>query len=49
MTMKPIRIFRHIHCSTPGYLCAFLENQGIPFEIACIGEGAQVPDSLDDV
>jgi GMP synthase (glutamine-hydrolysing) len=47
--MKPVRLFRHIHCSTPGYLCAFLENQGVPFEIACIGEGAQVPDSLDDV
>jgi len=47
--MKPIRIFRHIHCSTPGYLCAFLENQGVPFEIACIGEGTQVPDSLDDI
>jgi len=47
--MKPIRIFRHIHCSTPGYLCAFLEERNIPFEIACIGEGAQVPDSLDDV
>jgi len=47
--MKPVRLFRHIHCSTPGYLCAFLENQGVPFEIACIGEGTQVPNSLDDV
>jgi len=47
--MKPIRIFRHINCSTPGYLCAFLESADVPFEIACIGEGTQVPDSLDDV
>ena len=47
--MKPIRIFRHINCSTPGYLCAFLESADVPFEFTCIGEGTQVPDSLDDV
>lgn len=47
--MKPIRLFRHVNCSIPGYLCSFLEERQIPFEIACIGEGAQVPDSLHDV
>jgi GMP synthase-like glutamine amidotransferase len=47
--MKPVRLFRHINCSSPGYLCTFLEAQGVPFEVACIGEGVQVPESLDDV
>jgi len=47
--MKPIRIFRHINCSTPGYLCAFLSGRDVPFEVACIGEGTTVPDSLNDV
>ena len=47
--MKPVRLFRHTNCSIPGYLCRFLEDRGVPFEIACIGEGVHVPDSLDDV
>jgi GMP synthase-like glutamine amidotransferase len=47
--MKPVRLFRHANCRIPGYLCSFLENRGIPFEIACIGEGTHVPDSLNDV
>jgi len=47
--MKPVRLFRHTNCSVPGYLCSFLESHDVPFEIACIGEGVHVPDSLDDV
>ena len=47
--MKPVRLFRHINCSSPGYLGEFLETHGVPFEIACIGEGMQVPGSLEDV
>lgn len=47
--MKPVRLFRHIRCATPGYLCKFLEANGVPFEIACVGEGVHVPDSLEDV
>jgi GMP synthase-like glutamine amidotransferase len=47
--MKPVRLFRHVNCSSPGYLGEFLENRGVPFEIACIGEEIQVPDSLEDV
>ena len=47
--MKPVRLFRHINCSSPGYLGEFLDNCGVPFEITCIGEGMQVPDSLEDV
>jgi hypothetical protein len=34
---KPVRPFRHINCSSPGYQGEFLENRGVPFEIACIG------------
>jgi len=47
--MKPVRLFRHVNCTIPGYLCGFLEERGIPFEIACVGEGTTVPDSLHDV
>ncbi len=47
--MKPVRLFRHANCSIPGYLCKFLEDHDVPFEVACIGEGVHVPDSLDDV
>ncbi len=47
--MKPVRLFRHINCSIPGYLCKYLEDHDVPFEISCIGEGEQVPDSLDDI
>lgn len=47
--MKPIRLFRHINCASPGYLDEFLSRNGVPFEVACIGENMQVPDSLDDV
>jgi len=47
--MKPVRLFRHINCSIPGYLCKYLEDHGVPFEIACVGDGMPVPDSLDDI
>jgi len=47
--MKPVRLFRHMNCSIPGYLCKYLEDHDVPFEISCIGEGEQVPDSLDDI
>ena len=47
--MKPVRLFRHINCGIPGYLCRFLEDSGVPFEIACVGEGVHVPDSLEDI
>jgi len=48
-TMKPVRLFRHVNCNAQDYLGEFLETRSIPFEIACIGEGMQVPNSLDDV
>jgi len=47
--MKPIRLFRHVNCASPGYLDQFLTDRAIPFEVACIGEDIQVPNSLDDV
>ena len=34
---KPVRLFRHLNCSSPGYQGEFLENRDVPFEIACIG------------
>jgi len=47
--MKPVRLFRHVQCGVPGYLCKFLESRGVPYEIACIGKGTHVPDSLKNV
>jgi GMP synthase-like glutamine amidotransferase len=47
--MKPIRLFRHINCASPGYLDQFLTDHDVPFEVACIGENIPVPGSLDDV
>lgn len=47
--MKPIRLFRHINCGSPGYLEQYLESNEITFEIACIGDTSPVPGSLDDI
>jgi hypothetical protein len=47
--MKPIRLFRHINCSSPGYLGRFLESHDISFESTCIEESTPVPDTLDDI
>lgn len=47
--MKPIRIYRHIACEPPGYLGQFLDARQVPWEMACIDEGASVPVRVDDV
>jgi GMP synthase-like glutamine amidotransferase len=47
--MKPIRLFRHINCGSPGYLDQFLDNHDIPFEIVCVEDTSPIPDSLDDI
>lgn len=47
--MRPLRIFRHVACEGPGYLGTLLEQQAIPYEVACIDAGVRVPTRLDDV
>lgn len=47
--MKPIRIFRHIVCEPPSYLCDYLSTHKLPFEVICLDEGMKVPDTIDDV
>jgi len=45
--MKPVAIFRHSPTEGPGYFAIFLEQQGIPWELVAIDEGATVPDSAE--
>ena len=47
--MKPVRIFRHIACETPGYLGELLERRGCPYEVVCVDQGVEVPRDLDGV
>jgi GMP synthase-like glutamine amidotransferase len=41
--MKPVAIFRHSPTEGPGYFAIFLEQQGIPWRLIAIDEGAAVP------
>jgi GMP synthase-like glutamine amidotransferase len=47
--MKAVRVFRHVACEGPGYLGDLLERRGVPYEIACVDEGLEVPANLEDV
>jgi len=47
--MKPIRIFSHVACESPGYLATFLQREGYPFEVVCLDEGVAIPEDLDEV
>ena len=47
--MKPLRIFHHQVCEPPAYLCTCLERCGLDFEIICIHENQNIPDSLTDI
>jgi GMP synthase-like glutamine amidotransferase len=46
--MKPVAIFRHSPTEGPGYFAIFLEQQGIPWKLIAIDEGAAVPTTVDD-
>jgi GMP synthase-like glutamine amidotransferase len=41
--MQPVAIFRHSPTEGPGYFAIFLEQQGIPWQLIAIDEGAPVP------
>ncbi|MCW8935475.1 MAG: type 1 glutamine amidotransferase [Gammaproteobacteria bacterium] len=47
--MKPLRIFRHVMCEPPGYLCTYLQRHDIDFEVICLDEGLPVPTDLNNV
>lgn len=40
--MKPLFIFRHIACDKAGFLCHYLLQREIPFELICISPGDRV-------
>lgn len=43
--MKPVIVFIHVACDSPGYITTFLEQRKIDYELVCLDEG--VPLSLD--
>ncbi len=47
--MKPLRVFRHQLCESPGYLAEYLDQRQIPWELVCLDRGVPVPADLDQV
>jgi GMP synthase-like glutamine amidotransferase len=45
--MQPVAIFRHSPTEGPGYFAIFLEQQGIPWRLIALDEGAAVPTAVD--
>jgi GMP synthase-like glutamine amidotransferase len=45
--MQPVAIFRHSPTEGPGYFAIFLEQQGIPWKLIALDEGATVPATVD--
>jgi GMP synthase-like glutamine amidotransferase len=45
--MQPVAIFRHSPTEGPGYFAIFLEQQGIPWKLIAIDEGAVIPTTVD--
>ena len=45
--MLPVAIFRHSPTEGPGYFAIFLEQQGIPWKLIALDEGADVPATAD--
>lgn len=41
--MKPVAIFRHSAIEGPGYLAAFLDEQGIPWQLIKVDAGDTIP------
>ncbi|RIX46791.1 MAG: type 1 glutamine amidotransferase [Rhodocyclales bacterium GT-UBC] len=42
--MLPVAIFRHSPTEGPGYFAIFLEQQGIPWTLIAVDEGAPIPE-----
>ena len=45
--MKPIYIFRHQEHEGPGFFQQVLHKHKIPYDILCVDQGEEVPQSLD--
>lgn len=41
--MNPVAIFRHSPTEGPGYFAAYLDRQGIPWQLICVDGGEPVP------
>lgn len=49
MSMKPVRVFRHVANEGPGYMAEVLERRGIPMQLVALDQGDAIPESLDEV
>lgn len=47
--LKPIRIFSHVACEHPGYLCEYLERRNICYEKRYIEQVESILEWIDDV
>lgn len=45
--MKPLFLFRHIACNKTGFLCQYLQERQIPYELTCVGPGERLDCDLD--
>lgn len=45
--MKPLFLFRHIACSKRGFLCQYLQQRQIPYELICVRPGDRLTCDLD--
>jgi GMP synthase-like glutamine amidotransferase len=43
-----VKIISHVAHEGPGYLAEFLDRKRIAYELICIEDGAELPDTLDD-
>jgi GMP synthase-like glutamine amidotransferase len=46
--MKPLYIFRHIHCEGPGYLSGVLAREKVPFRLIAIDRNEALPRDISD-
>ncbi len=44
--MNPVAIFRHSPTEGPGYLAAYLDRHGVPWQLVKVDEGEPVPEQL---
>jgi len=47
--LKPIRIFTHVTCEHPGYLCEYLDKRGVCYEKIYIDRDGPALKKIDDI
>lgn len=45
--MKPLYIYRHIACNKIGFLCQYLQERQVPYELTCVSPGERLACDLD--